>query len=401
MRALQFRRQEVRYVAAAVGSRLFGSDGAKLGPLKLVETDPPALPGQGWVRVRPRLSGICGSDLATVGGGAARYFEPFISFPFTLGHEVVGEVVGEFVGEAAPQRVVLEPVLGPEARGFVPPWPDASPGDGDDYGHLITGDLEPGIQIGYCASTGGGWSGEFVAHRSQLHPVPATMTDETAVMIEPLAVALHAACRAQVPARGTVAVLGAGTMGLLSVAALRFLQPDCRILVGAKYRHQQELARTFGADQVVEPDAVSRAVRRAVGCHVIGEDLAGGADATIDTLGSSGTIRRAIGITRPRGRVVLLGMPAGVRLELTALWHRETELVGAYCYCTETLAGGERRSTFSLAIELATQLGDQLGNLVTASYPLDRYADAIGHAANAGSRASVKVCFDLRGEKGR
>ena len=104
---------------------------------------------------------------------------------------------------------------------------------------------------------------------------------------------------------------------------------------------------------------------------------------------------------RSRGRVVLLGMPAGVRMELTALWHRETELVGSYCYCTETLASGERRSSFALAIELATQLGDDLGGLVSAAYPLDRYADAIAHAASAGQRASVKVCFDLRTEKRR
>lgn len=396
MRALQFRRQEVRYVAAAVGSRLFGSDGAKVGPLKLAEVGPVELPGPGWVRVRPRLSGICGSDLATVAGESARYFEPFVSFPFTLGHEVVGE-------DPEGRRVVLEPVLGPEARGFVPPWPDAAPGDGDDYGHLVTGDLEPGIQIGYCASTGGGWSGEFVAHRSQLHLVPDELSDETAVMIEPLAVAVHGVCRANLHAgqAPTVAVIGAGTMGLLTVAALRRLHPEARILVGAKYRHQQELARRFGADQVVEPAALRRTVRRAVGCHLIGEDLAGGADVTFDTLGTSSSIRESIGLTRPRGRVVLLGMPAGVRLELTALWHRETELVGSYCYCTDTLADGSRRSSFEVAIELATVLGEDLGELVSARYPLDRYADAIAHAANAGPRNSVKICFDLRSEKRR
>jgi len=394
MRALQFRRQELRYAAAAVGSRLFGSDGAKVGPLKLVDTDPVALPGPDWVRVRPRLSGICGSDLATVAGESARYFEPFVSFPFTLGHEVVGD-------DEHGRRVVLEPVLGPEARGFTAPWPGASPGDGDDYGHLVTGPLDPGIQIGYCASTGGGWSGEFVAHPSQLHVVPDGLSDEAAVMIEPLAVAVHGVFRGQVPAGATVAVIGAGTMGLLTIAALRAQHPDCRILVGAKYRHQQDLARRFGADQVVEPGGLRRAVRRAVGCHVIGNDLAGGADVTVDTLGTSGSIRDAIGLTRPRGRVVLLGMPAGVRMELTALWHRETELVGSYCYCTETLASGERRSSFALAIELAAQLGDDLGGLVSATYPLDRYADAIAHAASAGPRASVKVCFDLRTEKRR
>lgn len=392
MRALQFERKELRYVAAAVGSRLFGADGARVGPLTLRDVEPVARPGPGWVRVRPRLSGICGSDLATVAGDAARYFEPFVTFPFTLGHEVVGD-------DEDGRRVVLEPVLGPEARGFVPPWPGASPGDGDDYGHLVTGDLEPGIQIGYCASTGGGWSGGFVAHRSQLHPVPEQLSDEAAVLIEPLAGALHAVCRGRVPAGATVAVLGAGTMGLLTVAALRFLHADCRIIVGARYRHQHALARRFGADVVVEPKALRRVVRRAVGCHLIGDDLAGGADVTIDTLGSSATIREAIGVTRPRGRVVLLGMPAGVRMELTALWHRETELVGSYCYCTETLGDGTRRSSFVLALQLAGRLGDELGALVSATYPLDRYADAIGHAANAGARGAVKVCFDLRGEK--
>lgn len=394
MRALQFRRQELRYAAALVGSRLFGADGAKLGPLKLAELDPFELPGPGWVRVRPRLSGICGSDLTTVAGESARYFEPYVSFPFVLGHEVVGE-------DPDGRRVVLEPVLGPEARGFIPPWPGAAPGDGDDYGHLVTGELEAGIQIGYCASTGGGWSGEFVAHHTQLHAVPDALSDEAAVMIEPLAVAVHAVCRARLADNATVAVLGAGTMGLVTIAALRHLHPDCRIIVGAKYRHQQELARRFGADQVVEPVGVSRAVRRAVGCHVIGDDLSGGADVTVDTLGTSGSIRESLGITRPRGRVVLMGMPAGVRLELTALWHREIELVGSYCYCTETLRSGEQRTSFAMAIELATELGDDLGGLVSASYPLERYADAISHAAQAGPRGSVKVCFDLRGEKRR
>ncbi len=393
MKALQFRRQELRFAAAAVGSRLFGSDGARLGPLRLADIDPPELPGPGWRRVRPRLSGICGSDLATISAEASRYFEPWVSFPFVPGHEVVGELEDG-------SRVVLEPVLGPEARVFAPPWPGAAPGDGDDYGHLTAGDLEPGIQTGYCASTGGGWSLGFVAHDSQLHPVPDGLSDEAAVMIEPTAVAAHAVLRAGLgPGAATVAVIGAGTMGLLSVAALRHLVPDAHVIVGAKYGHQRDLARQLGADMVVEPAGLARAVRRAVGCRMVGDDLSGGAEVTIDTLGTSASIREAIGITRPRGRVVLLGMPATVRMELTALWHRETELVGAYCYATDRLASGERRSSFALAVELAQQL--DLAPLVSASYPLDRYADAIGHAANAGPRGSFKVCFDLRGEKRR
>ncbi|MPY94585.1 MAG: zinc-binding dehydrogenase [Acidimicrobiia bacterium] len=392
MKALLFRRSEVRYVAAVVAGRLARGEGARVGPLALSDIDPPELPGPGWRRVTPMLSGICGSDLATVDGHASRYFEPLVSFPFVPGHEVVGRLEDG-------SRVVLEPVLGHVARGFEPPFADAAPGDGDDYGHLIAGPLEPGIQIGYCASTGGGWSTQFVAHESQLHRVPDAMSDEAAVMVEPAAVGVHAALRADVGPGATVAVIGAGTMGLLSVAGLKYLVPGARVIVGAKYPHQRALATALGADLVVEPASLKRTVRRAVGCRMIGEDLAGGADATIDTLGTSTSIRDAIGVTRPRGRVVLVGMPATVRLELTALWHRETELVGTYTYCTEKLPDGARAKAFAIALDLAQEM--DLGRLVSATYPLDRFVDAIRHAANAGRRASVKVAFDLRGEKHR
>jgi threonine dehydrogenase-like Zn-dependent dehydrogenase len=188
-------------------------------------------------------------------------------------------------------------------------------------------------------------------------------------------------------------------MGLLTVAALHHLHPEVRVIVGAKYRHQQDLARRLGADLVVDPGQLTRAVRRAVGCRMIGDDLSGGADATVDTLGTSTSIRQAIGITRPRGRAVLVGMPATVHVELTALWHRETELVGAYTYCTEKLADGQRSTSFRLALELASRV--DLGELVSATYRLDRYPEAIRHAAHAGARSAVKVCFDLRGERHR
>lgn len=387
MKALEFRRSEGRYAAAAVSSRLRRGSGAAVGPLHLVETSAPELPGEGWQRVRTRLAGICGSDLSTVEGHASRYFEPWVSFPFVPGHEVIGEL-------ADGTRVVLEPVLGHAARGFDPPAPDAAPGDGDDYRHLVAGDLEPGIQTGYCASTGGGWSTEFVAHTSQLHPVPEHFSDEAAVVVEPTAVGVHAALRTPIPDGATVAVLGAGTMGLVATAALRRFTAAGTIVVGAKYPEQAELARSLGADVVVRPDEVPRAVRRHTGSFAIGDDLSGGADVVIDAVGSAASLEEAIGITRPRGTVVLVGMPGRATIDFTALWHRETTLVGAYTYGTETLPSGERRTSFDLAMELVDAA--DLGRLVGATYRIDDYAAALDHAANAGRRGTVKVAFDLR-----
>ncbi len=392
MLALQVERSELRYAMAAVSSRLRPGAGARVGPLNLVDTDPPELPGDDWVHVWPRLTGICGSDLATVEGRSSRYFEPYVSFPFTPGHEVVGEL-------ADGQRVVIEPVLGHEARGFEPPFPGAAPGDGDDYRHLVGGPLEPGIQTGFCASTGGGWSTQMVAHHSQLHRIDDSISDEAAVLIEPVAGGVHAALKGRINDTDVVAVLGAGTMGLVTVAAVRQLCPPKTLIVGARYPVQRRFAQSLGADLVVAPDELARAVRRATGSFAIGSALSGGADVVIDAVGSSSSIEAAIGMCRPRGRVVLLGMPGAVSLDLTALWHRETELVGAYTYGTETTPSGDTSTSFALAQQMLTN-GD-IGELVSATYPLKRYADAIAHASQAGGRGAIKVAFDLRDEPNR
>ena len=391
MKALRFSRKE-GYAAAMVASRLRPGAGAVVGPLSLVDDDPPELPGDGWHRVWPRLTGICGSDLATIDGHASRYFEDFVSFPFVPGHEIVGEL-------ADGRRVVIEPVLGHEARGFAPPFPGAAPADGNDYRHLTCGHLEPGIQTGFCESTGGGWATEFVAHESQLHDVPDWMSDELAVTLEPVAGGVHAALRAGVEPGATVAVIGAGPMGLVTVAALRHFTEAGAIMIGAKYPVQRELAAEFGADMVTEPAELSRAVRRATSSFMIGDRLSGGADVVIDAVGSADSIAEAIGLCRPRGRVVLLGMPGVVDVDLTPLWHRETELVGSYTYGTETLPDDRTTTSFRLGIELAGKV--PFDKMVSAVYPLDRYRDALAHAAEAGSRGGVKIAFDMRDERRR
>ena len=385
MDALLFPRKEARYVAAMAASRIKPGAGASVGPLTFTQLDPPSLPGPGWEHVTTRLAGICGSDLSTIDGRASRYFEALASFPFVPGHEVVAE-------RADGSRVVLEPVLGPETRGEVPAWPGAAQADGNDYGHLTAGVLEPGLQTGSCASTGGGWSEMFAAHESQLHVVAEELSDESAVMIEPTAAGIHAVLRGNVPDGGTVAVIGAGTMGLTAIAALRRYTKVDAIVVAARYPHQHQAARLLGADLTVVPDELGRAIRRAAGTRVVGSTLGSGVDVTIDAVGSSSSLTDAIGFTRPRGRVVLLGMPNQVDMNLTALWHRETELVGAYCYGTEH--GHGDKHTFELATELVGDLN--LGQLVSELYPLADYQTAIEHAAQAGPRGLIKVAFDLR-----
>ena len=395
MRALQIRRSAAKFGMARIASAIAPATAAKIGPLELRTIDDPECPGEGWHRVTTRLAGICGSDLSLVEGHASTYFDDYVSFPFVPGHEVVGELEDG-------TRVVLEPVLGHAARGVVPPFPDAAPGDGDDYAHLAVvsadGRVEPGIQTGFCCSTGGGWAPWFWAHESQLHRIAADMPDERAVLVEPLAGGIHAALLTAPTIAGVadpiVAVLGAGTMGLAAIAGLKRYLPGVRVVVGARYPHQIALATALGADLVVQAAKLDRAVRREAGCHLIGDTLSSGAHATIDAVGTSESITDCLRITRPRGRVVLMGMPADVKLDLTGLWHRETELKGAYTYGTETLPDGTTARTFDLAIDTANSL--QAERLLSATYSIDDHVDAIAHAAAAGRRGAIKIAFDLR-----
>lgn len=394
MKALLFERSLPRFGAARLASALNPGGGSKVGPLRLADIDAPE-PGPGWVALRPLLSGICGSDLATVDGRSSRYFGSIVSFPFVLGHEVVGRT-----DDGA--RVVVEPVLACAARGIEPRCASCQAGHTGTCERVAFGHLQPGLQTGFCADTGGGWSTRLVAHESQLHEVPEAMTDEEAVLIEPTACAVHAALRAGATG-ATVAVLGAGTLGLLTIAALRHYALAATIIAGAKHPTQRRLAAELGADVVAEPGELARAVRRQTRSFALDGRLTGGADVVIDCVGTSASIGEALAMARPRGRVVLVGMPASVTLDLTGLWHREIELVGAYAYGVEAaVAADERlagRHTFALAADLVADAG--LGRLLSATYTLDQWQDAIAHAAHAGGRGAVKIAFDLRKEKHR
>src|SRR5439155_6657497 len=127
-------------------------------------------------------------------------------------------------------RVVIEPVLACAARGVEPPCAACARGDVGLCVRTAHGIIAPGLQTGFCEDTGGGWGTSLVAHTSQIHGVPDAIPDEAAVLIEPLACAAHAVKRANVADGETVVVSGAGTMGLLTIAALKQLTHAGRII---------------------------------------------------------------------------------------------------------------------------------------------------------------------------
>jgi threonine dehydrogenase-like Zn-dependent dehydrogenase len=394
--AVELYRSVPRYVAArALSGRLPSVAAANAAPLRLVTRSGPA-PRPGWARVRPRLTGICGSDLATVTGRSSFYFSSLVSMPFVPGHEVVGDLLDDVETPRGPltagTRVVLAPVLNCAARGL-PPCAGCAAGRPTRCDNVTSGHLAPGLQTGYCADTGGGWSGELRAHGSQLFAVPPEMPDEVAVLIEPLACAVHAARRAEVLPGERVLVIGAGAIGLLTLLALRALTPAGELLVAAKHPKQKELARRFGAGQVLGGGAGGNligAVRRSTRAMQLrperGPDyLLGGVDVTLECAG--GGLDTALRVTRAGGRVVLSGLPTSSP-DLTPLWFRELSLVGAYA------AGAD---DFTAALELAAAAGNEslLRPMVGATYPLARWRDALDHALSAGRLGTGRVAFRI------
>jgi threonine dehydrogenase-like Zn-dependent dehydrogenase len=393
MLALEMYRSLPRYIAArAVGGRIPGILTGPAAPVRLVNREEPRVSGPGWARVQPILSGICGSDLGALFGQTSLYFSALVSMPFVPGHEVVGVLQDDCEDLPQGTRVVLDPVLACAARG-IERCESCARGDTNRCDRVTVGHVSPGLQTGYCADTGGGWGGLLMAHRSQLYPVPDGLPNERAVLVEPLACAVHTARRAQVPDGGSVLISGAGAVGLFATLAVRELTNAGRISVVAKYPRQRELAKAFGATDVLAPDEVPARVRRATQAFRLapergGEFLLGGVDVAIDAVGSKESLDTVLRVTRAGGRVVLSGMPA-TGVDLSPVWFRELEVTGTYAT--------PGREAFQTAFELAAAA--PLDGVVGGRYPLYRWREALDHAHSAGRLGTVKVAFDVRSSR--
>ena len=406
MQAIQYVKSIPRYLAVRLLGKYIGElYTSGVSCIRLADIPTPEINGAAWVRIKTCLSGICGSDLATITAKGSPYFSPFTSTPFVLGHEVVGEIAevgAEVEGYAIGDRIVVEPVLSCAIRGIQPLCDQCQRGRFANCENITKGDISSGIQTGYCRDTGGGWSEYFVAHQEQLHHVPAELADEIAVLAEPFACALHGVLKADLDESDEILIIGAGTMGLLTVAAIRALEKKNRILIVAKYPHQQKLAREFGADEIVPHDKNLYANF----CRLTGAEahqpelgkpvLIGGTDVTFDCVASATTIDDALRFTRAAGRVLLVGMPAIPKnIDWTSIWYKELRVSGAYTYGVENYRGRQIR-TFELAIQLLGQIGNQLLPLIGDRFSLTDYRGAIEAALHTGRSGTVKTLFDLQ-----
>lgn len=370
--------------------------------LELVDVPVPDLPGEDWVVVKSVLSGICGSDLGFLQGKPMPAAEPYFALPAIPGHELFGriEAVGKRVrGLRRGQRVAIDPSLGCRERGFRKPCGPCREGNCGTCERLSEGRLAPGLLIGTCGTTGGGWGEYFVAPSHRLHALGDAIDDAEASLLEPFAVSLRSVLK-HPPKRGElVVVIGAGTIGLTAIAALKAVEPRCRVACVAKYPFQAKLARTLGADVTIEAgsdvmDEVGALAKTKV--HRLstgGALLAGGVGLVFDTITSSATLNQALRMTRAGGRVIVLGLaalPEGV--DWTPVWLKEIQIVGSLTYGVEAFHG-RRAETFARAVDFLRRRRADLRPIRPRTYPLARYREALLEAASKGESRAVKVSF--------
>jgi 2-desacetyl-2-hydroxyethyl bacteriochlorophyllide A dehydrogenase len=320
-----------------------------------VDHVPVPQPGPGEVLVRTTLAGVCGSDTHALHGR-----HPFIPIPYAPGHEVLGTVAacGESVtGPAVGQRVVVEPTL--------PCWECKQCRAGRE-------NLCERLRFFGCGHEQGGMADWFTVPAGRVHLVPDDLDDRCAVLIEPLATPVHAV-RLAGPLRGrTVAVLGAGTIGLMVLAVARH-HGAARTVVTDVRADKWERALRLGADAVVDAG-------RADVVEAAREELGESADVVFDCVAVQETVSQAIGMALKAGTVVVVGVPAAeVTVPLPLVQDRQVRLQGSATYLPED---------YQESIELLRAGVVRPDEFVTAEFPLDDAAAAF--AASAGG-AHVKV----------
>ncbi len=362
------------------------------GPMRL-----PAPTTTGWVRLRPALSGVCGTDISLLTGRASAILSPFASFPAVLGHEILATIVD---GPRAGERVVVDPLISCRMRGL-PDCQWCAAGQPSLCLNAAEGALAPGPMIGFCADLPGGWSDAMLAHESQLHAVPPELTDEEAVLVEPMGVAMHAVLQRIPQARERVLVIGGGTLGLCTVAALHLTDPEIDVTIVARHPAQARLADALGAARVLRSDG-DRVVREAatvVGARayrsLYGKPvITGGFAHVFDAVGSRTTLQAAITLAAGRGRVTVLGGPgklAGV--DWTLVWTRELHLAGTYVYGREADLPGTPHTFDHVISRLVATRDLPLGELVTHRFGLREWRAAMATALNRGRSGALKIVF--------
>ncbi|MCB9852122.1 MAG: alcohol dehydrogenase catalytic domain-containing protein [Phycisphaerales bacterium] len=462
MRAVTYDISAWRWIACKLLSRI--TPRIYLSPissLRMRDVPEPNLPGPDWVRLKTIYGGVCGTDLGliTSKGHPNTILQQYAAFPAVLGHENVAIIaeVGENVRDFNPgDRVCADPAIGCRGRQITPVCrycnagldslcegmpsatgcssPSASPPSAtgcsspsaSPQGAMPTPkvgmphgateclppsasgdprhpDLPPRALLGLNRLTLGSWAPQFLAHVSQLHRVPDDITNEQAILVDPIASATHAVLRRRPEPGEHVLVQGAGIVALGVIAAIRALECDNPITILVRNKAQADLARTMGATTTIltprnqhRRDKYIAIEKDTNACRVEGrmgnQSLIGGYDLTYDCAGTGRALSDALSVTRSRGVCVLVGTTGIAMTDTTCIWFNEVDVIGASGRQIESI-DGQRKHTYDVVFDWLTSGKLDLSPLPTACVPLSDYRRGLAMLINRPRKNIVKLYF--------
>jgi L-iditol 2-dehydrogenase len=302
-----------------------------VGDLRLVDIPTPEYRAD-EVLTQVTVCAVCPTDIRKyrVGNGGV------LKFPFNMGHEWVGEVVE--VGSDVDDVKVGDRLLGTGYAGYA------------EYAPLGGEDLRP------------------IDGKPFL--IPADVTDEEATFVEPLADAIHSLVdQAKVKIGDTVLILGAGQLALQHLMVAKLM--GATVIVSEPLAERRELARKFGADQVIDGSATDEVV---TAVHEMTDGK--GADAVIVSVGSPEASVTALAAVRARGRIVLFGgYDRGVQttLDLNIIHYKEIEMTGSYWVGVSPYAN---LALYGVALKLIRDKKIPVADLITHRMKLEEIHNA-------------------------
>ncbi|KGJ79104.1 alcohol dehydrogenase [Cryobacterium roopkundense] len=316
---------------------------------------PRPLPGEALVEMT--VSGVCGSDTH-----AAHGRHPFVPLPYFPGHEVVG-IVRELGADTSlvsvGDRVTVEPTL--------PCWTCK-------MCRTERSNLCENLRFFGCGYEQGGMADFFTVPANRLHVVPAELSDLQAALIEPLATPVHAVRLSGGVREKAVVIIGAGTIGLLVLAAARHAGARTIVMTDMLASKRERAAR-LGADAVVDatgPDPVTEILA------ALGES----ADVVFDCVAIQSTLDQAIQLASRAGTVMIVGVPArAVLVPLPQVQDHQLRIQGSATYLPEDYAE---------AIEIIRSGEIRVDDFVTSRFPLTEVAEAFA-ASSGGEEVKVVV----------
>lgn len=314
-------------------------------------------PKAGEALIRVVLAGICGSDIHAYYGK-----HPFIACPIVPGHEFVGVVewMGDGSTELLGKRVTVLPSLV----------------CGRCY-NCRTGrfNICDALRVIGCQAPGA--FAEFVVvPKDKVFPLPAGISWHQGVLVEPLAVAVHAVRRVSHIAGKNALVLGAGTIGLMTTLTLK-AHGAGKIIVSDLNDQRLAFAKELGADLTVNPkkDDLGELVKSS----------AGSIDVTFECVGVQSTINSAIELTRKGGDIVVLGVfEDDVTVKMGLVQDKEINMLGSLMYTKED---------YSEAIRLISSVPEAV-KIITHRFGLGQIAEAFKHIERS-SQDTVKVVIEV------